>query len=82
MTAPARPRFRSPTCRVSDGPRRHPCSPFHADLVEGYRIWRDVELEIADLECIGYQTELDEYWLTHERPTFGRYLRDMRQHEH
>jgi hypothetical protein len=48
-------------------------------MVEGYRIWRDLEYELAELDSIGYPTELAEYWTTHERPTFGRYLRDMRQ---
>lgn len=79
MTAPTTRRFRSPTCRIDKTkPNPHPCSRYHADLVEGYRSWRDVEHARAEQESIGYQTELDEYWETHTRPTFGRFLRDMR----
>lgn len=80
MTAPTRRRFRSTTCRINyQSTRPHPCSPSHVDTVEGYRLWRESEWERMEQETAEWPTEMDEYWLSNPRPTFGRYLRDMRQ---
>lgn len=69
--------MRSP-CRidVAKGKRRHRCSRQHADVVYGYRAWRDYEYDRAETEAGGYATELTDYWQQHpdRRPTFGAYL--------
>lgn len=72
--------FRSP-CRIDAGKglRQHRCSASHASLVDGYRAWRDSAYAAAEDVTRGYGTELDEYWQTRTRPTFGAYLQGMRQ---
>ncbi len=64
------------TCRRrATGPRRHHCSEFHRDLVEGYRLARDAQLERAQAETLGYGRELAEYFRDTERPlTFRDWL--------
>lgn len=51
------------TCRLRvAGPRRHRCSTWHRELVEGYRLAREVQLLRAEAATHGYATELAEYW--------------------
>lgn len=71
---------RSP-CRIdrAKGVHQHRCSASHADRVESHHLWREIEERVAEETAIGYATELEEYWKTHERPTFARFLRDMRE---
>ena len=66
---------RSP-CRIDRGKGRqqHRCSSAHADVVEGYRLWREVEERAAEEATHGYATELDDYWRDRQRPTFSAYL--------
>ena len=63
-------------CRIdaSLGRHQHPCSREHAELVEGYRAWRQAAEAEAEAETLGYATELADYWSTHDRPTFRTYL--------
>lgn len=74
---------RSP-CRIdaAKGSRQHRCSGMHADRVESYRSWRDSEYEAADAAAYGapHSPGDEEYWVGRERPTFARFLRDMREH--
>lgn len=76
----ALPAHRSP-CRhdASKGVRQHRCSRSHAELVEGYRSWREAEYAAAEDATSGYATELAEYWSTRERPTLKAYLIGMRE---
>lgn len=75
---------RSP-CRIdaTKGTRQHPCSTAHADMVEGYRSWRDGEYALAEQTEAGTahspRDEPGTYWETRTRPTFGTYLREMSQ---
>ena len=70
-------------CRVdrSKGLRQHRCSRAHAELVDGYRAWRDAAEADAEAATNGYATELDDYWRDHERPTLKAWLTGMR-HDH
>jgi hypothetical protein len=63
-------------CRDGKG---HHCSRAHAELVEGFRCWRESEYARAESETYAYDTELSDYWQTHARPTFRAYLEGMRQ---
>jgi hypothetical protein len=73
---------RSP-CRVdaAKGLLQHRCSRSHAELVDGYRAWREVAHAAAEASTIGYDTELVDYWSSHERPTFRAYLLSRLQPE-
>lgn len=64
------------SCRLRElGPRRHRCSTWHHDLVEGYRLAREVQLQRAEAATHGYATELVEYWRDVEAPlTFRDWL--------
>ena len=75
----ALPAHRSP-CRHDStlGIHQHRCSRTHAEVVEGYRSWRDSEYAMAELLTGGYSTELADYWSTRPRPTFRDYLTGMR----
>lgn len=76
----ALPGHRSP-CRPdrSKGVHQHRCSRAHAELVDGYRAWREHAYRTAEEAAIGYDTEEAEYWQTHERPTLRAYLVAHRQ---
>lgn len=52
------------TCRVdpAKGNRRHRCSAWHRDLVEGYRLARYAQDQRAEEYSIGYRTELAEFY--------------------
>lgn len=69
------PDRRSP-CRIdqSKGARQHRCSSSHAELVEGYRLWRETEEAAAEAATMQYSAELADYWQQRTRPTFRAYL--------
>lgn len=79
------PDRRSP-CRIdkAKGNRRHPCSVFHADLVDTYRSWRDSEYAAADQAAYGTPSSPgdEKYWSDREKPTFRRFLRDWTERRH
>lgn len=57
------------------GPRRHRCSRWHSELVDGYRLAREDQLQRAEAATLAYSTELDDYWRTVESPlTFRDWL--------
>jgi hypothetical protein len=66
---------RSP-CRIDAGKglSQHRCSASHADMVCGYRAWRDSEYAAAEDATGAYATELADYWRDRPRPTLGAYL--------
>ena len=76
-------------CRVdrSRGLGQHRCSASHADVVAGYRAWRDAAYAEAEAACNGYTEdaygrpteEARDYWSCRQRPTFGAYLQEMRR---
>lgn len=78
------PRALRPTqspCHIdrSKGVHQHRCSAWHADVVEGYRLWvASVEAQ-CEAEAIGYATEQAEFWAARGgRPTFRDYLAGLR----
>lgn len=77
----ALPERRSP-CRsdATKGIRQHRCSEAHADLVRGYRTWRDDILATAESVTKGYKREEDLYWQDHDRPTFRAWLTASRRY--
>lgn len=70
-------------CRIDAGKgiHQHRCSATHADVVAGYRAWRDSEYAMAEDATHAYGTELADYWSTHARPTFRDYLTGTRRTE-
>jgi hypothetical protein len=70
---------RSP-CRIdrTKGRQQHPCSASHADVVTGYRLWRETWEDAAEAATIGYATEMTDYRRDHPAPTFRTYLTDRR----
>lgn len=57
------------------GSRRHRCSRWHAELVDGYWLARDSQLQRAEAATLGYRSELADYWRDVERPlTFRDWL--------
>lgn len=71
-------------CKVDQakGVRQHRCSREHAELVEGYRSWREAAEQAAEAASAGYATELADYWRTAGgAPTFRRYLLHRPHHE-
>lgn len=68
-------------CRIDAGKglAQHRCSATHADVITGYRAWRDSEYAAAEEATHAYGTELTEYWTTHARPTFRDYLTGTRR---
>lgn len=61
--------------RRAAGPRRHHCSRWHAELVDGYRCEREAQLQRAEAATSGYRSELTDYWRDVERPlTFRDWL--------
>jgi len=64
------------TCRRrAIGPRRHHCSWWHRELVEGYRLARHAQERRAEEWSHGYAIELADFYRTQERPlTFRDWL--------
>lgn len=71
----ALPGHRSP-CRpdAAKGLHQHRCSRAHAELVDGYRAYREHANAEAEKATQQYAAELADYWRTHERPTLKAYL--------
>lgn len=71
----ALPGHRSP-CRPDrdKGVHQHRCSRAHAELVDGYRAWREHEHAQAEQATQQYAAEEADYWRTHTRPTLKAYL--------
>ena len=62
--------------------RKHPCSAWHADLVEGYRLAVEAQYLAAEAATGGYATELADYWSDRGgRLTFKEWLLAHRQRE-
>lgn len=75
----SRARFRSPCHAKAEGPRRHHCSPSHADLVEGYTLAVEAQRARAEAYSHGYRTELEEFYRDVEaRLTFRAWLEGAR----
>lgn len=80
------PDRRSP-CRIdkAKGPRRHHCSAWHADLVEGFRLAQHAQKMRAEAATNGYATELADYFDRHDgverRVTFKDWLLGSRQQD-
>lgn len=72
------------TCRRRvAGPRRHRCSRWHRDVVEGYRLAVAAQDARAEAATLGYATELAAYFHPHDgverRLTFREWLLGCRQ---
>lgn len=69
-------RRRSTTCLDrATGPRRHHCSWWHQDIVEGYRTARAAQEARAEAWAVGYATELADFYRDVEPPlTFREWL--------
>lgn len=66
--------MRGSPCRAGDGPRRHRCSRWHAELVHGYRAARAAAEAAAEAATLGYATELAHYRQSQPAVTFRDYL--------
>lgn len=77
---PAFPDRRSP-CRIdaAKGPRRHHCSPWHAELVTSYRDARHADELRMDEVAMGYPREETEYRRDVGLVDFGQWLRGHRR---
>ena len=66
-------------CRAdpAKGPRRHRCSRWHAELVDGYRAARAAWEAAAEAASGGYATELAEHAASMPAVTFRDYLIGM-----
>jgi hypothetical protein len=55
---------RQSPCRIdkAKGNRRHPCSRWHAELVEGFRLERHAQQLRAEAATHGHDTELAAYF--------------------
>lgn len=64
------------SCRARvSGARRHRCSRWHAELVDGYRCEREAQLQRAEAATYGHSSELADYWRDVEPPlTFRAWL--------
>lgn len=59
--------------------RKHPCSWWHAELVDGYRSAVRAQEQRAEAATAGYRTELSDYYATVEpRLTFRYWLANHR----
>lgn len=68
------------TCRERvKGPRRHRCSWWHRDVVESYRLARQVWEEEEERVAIGYATERAEFRRDSPPPTFRQWLEQYRE---
>lgn len=81
MSGNAKRRPRDGTGGVRGSPcRRHPCSWWHANLVDSYRAAVADQQARAEAATHGYATELDHYWThTEQRLTFRQWLLGYRE---